>query len=109
MKLCEEIQYAQAFSFKYSKWSGTPASIKDEVDDKIKLKGCHYYKVKFSRVKKFNNKFIDTNIDVLIEKGKKKSVNWKVPYFQSVVVNGGIENIGSILKVKILSCNTNTL
>ena len=112
LKLCEEIQYAQAFSFKYSKRPGTPASIKDEVDDKIKSERLSLLQSKiFKSQKKFNNKFIDTNIDVLIEKkGKKENqLIGKSPYFQSVVVNGGIENIGSILKVKILSCNTNTL
>ena len=112
LRLCDEIKYAQAFSFKYSKRPGTPASIKEDVEENVKSERLLLLQSKLSdSQKKFNNQFLSEKIEVLVErKGKKENqLIGKSPQFQSVVLKGPTRLIGSTIFVRILSCKTNTL
>ena len=39
--LCEQVQFAQAYSFNYSSRPGTPASRKEELDEDVKKRRLH--------------------------------------------------------------------
>ena len=111
LKLCDDIKYAHAFSFKYSSRPGTPASNNQELDEKIKAERLYLLQEIITKnQKEFNESFLNTNVDVLVEKKGKRDnqLIGKSPHFQSVVLNGPIQLIGTTVKARILSHNINT-
>ena len=76
---------------------------RDEVDE--------IQKYLFSYQLNMNKSFEDKSIDVLIEnemKGQNKLFG-RNKYYNSVILRGDKNNIGKTTKVKIKSCNQNTL
>ena len=111
LKLCDEIKYAHAFSFKYSSRPGTPASNKEEVNEKVKSRRLYELQERIIENQKiFNESFLNNNVEVLIEKKGKKDnqLIGKSPHFQSIVLNGPIQLIGTTVRARILSHNINT-
>ena len=112
LNLCEQVRYAQAFSFKYSRRIGTPAAERPEVSENEKLSRLHQLQsVLTLHQKDFHRKMIGNEYPVLIERRGKETgqVVGKTPYSQPVFVKESIDKIGKILPVRIHSSHTNSL
>ena len=105
LRLVSDIEFAQAYSFKYSSRPGTPASGKVEVDEQIKSDRLESLQQLLNAQQlAFNLKKVGTVQSVLVEKhGRKQGqLVGKTPYMQAAHFCGNEQLIGSIQKVKIL-------
>jgi len=113
LDLVDQIQYIQAFSFKYSKRPGTPAAVmENQVSEKIKKERLDVLQAKlFDLQLKFNQRCVGQTFEVLFEQfGRHKGqLIGRTPYMQNVHAEAPNEMMGKIGKVKILSTTTNSL
>ena len=113
LNLVKEVNYCQAYSFKYSRRPGTPGSV---------LKGQVAENIKDERLSKlqsilneqqlnFNSRFIGKSFDVLLERiGKKDNqLVGKSPYMQAVHVKTKNYKIGDTVKIHIFRADKNSL
>ena len=114
LNLIKQINYAQAYSFKYSKRPGTPGSVFfNQVDEDIK--NSRLYEVQEllrSQQLSFNKQTINTSTKVLVlKKGKKKhQYIGRSPFNQSVYFSSKNENmIGSFIDLNITEAFQNSL
>ena len=110
--LCEQVEFAQAYSFNYSSRPGTPASRKDELDENIKKTRLHILQDLLSKQQKtFLKEQKNTQHEVLFEKvgrGIDEYVGRTENFSPVTVVNK--ENIvGEIKKVEINSVMSHSL
>ena len=105
LELIDKVIYASSYSFKYSPRIGTPASlIKDQIDDSILNKRLNkIQKVLNDQQKKFNETFLDQEVDVLFTNFGKKNNQYvgRTSFLQPVHVFSSRNLIGKILKIKI--------
>ncbi len=110
--LCNQVQYAQAYSFKYSSRPGTPASELKEVSEKSKSERLlRLQNVLIKYQKSFQKSMIGKSYPILIEKKGKEvdQVVGRSPYLQPVFLKGSTDMFGKIVSVKIKSFRTNSL
>ena len=114
LNLIKQVNYAQAYSFKYSKRPGTPGSIlHNHVNEDIK--NSRLYEVQEllrSQQLSFNTKTINSTMKVLVlKKGKKKNQYiGRSPFNQSVYFNSKNESlIGSFIDLYITEAFQNSL
>jgi len=105
LDLIDRVIFASSYSFKYSPRIGTPASlIKDQIDDSILNKRLNkIQKVLNDQQKKFNETFLDQEVDVLFTNFGKKNNQYvgRTSFLQPVHVFSSRNLIGKILKIKI--------
>jgi len=106
LSLIKQVNYAQAYSFKYSKRPGTPGSVfLNQLNEDTK--NSRLYEVQEllrSQQLSFNKKTVKSNMKVLVlKKGKKKNQYLgRSPFNQSVYFSSKNESlIGSIIDLKI--------
>ena len=113
LKLIKEVNYAQAYSFKYSRRPGTPGSImKQQISEEIKDERLSILQQLLNKQQiDFNCSFKGKELEVLLEKPGKKDgqLVGKSPYLQSIYVNSKMNKIGDLLKLKIMSTTKNSL
>lgn len=113
LNLIERVSYAQAFSFKYSRRPGTPASaIEFQVADEVKTKRLEILQALLRKQQfEFNSSLIGTIQPVLFEKKGRHSgqLIGKSPYLQSVHATANDRLLGTIANVKITSAGQNSL
>lgn len=113
MDLIKHVNYAQAYSFKYSPRPGTPASIlKNQITEEEKdARLQELQKLLIQQQTTFNQSKIGSILSVLLEKSGKYEgqLVGKSEYMQSVIVNDSNVKIGDTVKVKILSATQNSL
>ena len=113
MELVEQVQFAQAFSFKYSRRPGTPAAIhKDQISEEEKSTRLQNLQTLLrSQQRDFNNSMIGKTLPVLFEsKGRHPGqIVGKSPYLQSVFANANERLINNIIDVKINLGQLNSL
>ena len=113
LELVKNVGYAQSYSFKYSSRPGTPASILEtQVPENIKkARLSELQNLLSSQQKQFNSKFLDKEVEVLIEKcgERDNQVMGRSEHMQSVYMDQSIGNIGDIKKVKISYVGQNSL
>ena len=114
LNLIKQVNYAQAYSFKYSKRPGTPGSIlPNHVNEDIK--NSRLYEVQEllrSQQLSFNTKTINSTMKVLVlKKGKKKNQYiGRSPFNQSVYFSSKHESlIGSFIDLYITEAFQNSL
>ena len=114
LNLIKQINYAQAYSFKYSKRPGTPGSIlPNHVNEDIK--NSRLYEVQEllrSQQLSFNTNTINSTMKVLVlKKGKKKNQYLgRSPFNQSVYFSSKNQNlIGSFIDLYITEAFQNSL
>ena len=114
LNLIRQVNYAQAYSFKYSKRPGTPGSIlPNHVNEDIK--NSRLYEVQEllrSQQLSFNTKTINSTMKVLVlKKGKKKNQYiGRSPFNQSIYFNSKNESlIGSFIDLYITEAFQNSL
>ena len=110
--LCDEVGYAQAYSFKYSSRPGTPAAELEEIEEERKSERLHELQNLISlHQKDFQKRMIGNVYPVLIEKKGKEvdQVVGRSPYLQPVFIKGSTDLLGKIVAVKMKSYRTNSL
>ncbi|MDC3035812.1 tRNA (N6-isopentenyl adenosine(37)-C2)-methylthiotransferase MiaB [Candidatus Pelagibacter sp.] len=112
IKLIDEIDFINSFSFIFSSRPGTAASNLKMIDKNISLKRLETIQKKlFNNQIKMNKTLENTTVDVLVENrtDDQKNLFGRTDYMTSVLFHGNDDLIGKIVKVKILSSNQNTL
>ena len=107
MEIVRAVNYASAFSFKYSPRPGTPgAELEDQVPEEVKGERlARLQKLLGEQQQAFNRDCIGRTIDILLEKkGRHEGqLIGRSPWLQSVVVEGDLSEIGHMLTVKVAS------
>ncbi|MFD2204769.1 tRNA (N6-isopentenyl adenosine(37)-C2)-methylthiotransferase MiaB [Kiloniella antarctica] len=113
IRLITDINYAQAYSFKYSPRPGTPAAgIDAQVPEDIKSQRLAMLQELLNAQQiSFNQSMVGKNLSVLIErKGREEGqLGGRSPYMQSVFVQAPERLMGHIVEVKIESAQPNSL
>ena len=113
LKLVHDVNYCQAYSFKYSRRPGTPGSIlHGQVSEEIKTERlAELQGILNEQQLNFNRKFIGQKFDILLERNGKKDdqLVGKSPYMQAVHVIAKDHKIGDIIKTHILDADKNSL
>ena len=112
INLCEQVKFAQAYSFNYSSRPGTPASRKQALDEKLKKKRLHALQELLNgQQTDFLEKQKNRQHNVLFEKkgrGKNEYVG-RTEQFSPVTVVSKENLVGQIRRVKINSIMSHSL
>ena len=107
MEIVRAVNYASAFSFKYSARPGTPgAELEDQVPEAVKGERLsRLQELLGEQQQAFNRACTGKTIDILLEKkGRHEGqLIGRSPWLQSVVVDGDLSEIGHMLTVKVVS------
>ena len=114
LKLVRDVEYAQAYSFKYSPRPGTPAAALDGemIDEAVKSERLARLQTLLNEQQlAYNQAFVGKEIDVLLEReGKREGqLVGRSPYMQSVFVPSPSHRIGRIATVIVQEGNANSL
>jgi tRNA-2-methylthio-N6-dimethylallyladenosine synthase len=113
LELVRAVNYAQAFSFKYSSRPGTPAAgMEDHLDEAVKSDRLQRLQALIVEQQfAFNRATVGRRVEVLLERRGKKpgQLIGKSPYLQSVHVMAPGLAIGDLVEVEILSAGPNSL
>jgi tRNA-2-methylthio-N6-dimethylallyladenosine synthase len=113
MALVRDIGYAQAYSFKYSKRPGTPASAaRKQIPEDVKMARLEALQsLLIQQQQAFNRSCEGRTLSVLFEKPGRNTGQaiGRSPYLQSVHVEDASDLIGQIRDVKILGVFPNSL
>ena len=112
LRLCEEVVYAQAYSFKYSARPGTPAAERDQVDEAEKSdRLARLQEVLGSQQREFQRSQVDRVLPVLLERHGRLDgqLAGRSPYMNSVHVQAGDVLLGQIVPTRILKSEPNSL
>ena len=113
LSLVRDIGYATAFSFKYSKRPGTPAStMRKQVPDDVKAQRlAGLQKLLLDQQYKFDDEQIGKTLSVLFEKKGRwqGQIMGRTPYLQPVHVSADESLIGQVRDVAIIHRTANSL
>ncbi|NKW79248.1 tRNA (N6-isopentenyl adenosine(37)-C2)-methylthiotransferase MiaB [Ochrobactrum pecoris] len=113
MQLVRAVNYAQAYSFKYSPRPGTPgADLDGHVEEAVKDERLQRLQALLSEQQyAFQASMIGREMDVLIEKPGREAGQMvgRSPWLLPVVIDGSSDSVGDIIHVKITSTGTNSL
>jgi tRNA-2-methylthio-N6-dimethylallyladenosine synthase len=113
LDIVEAVNYAQAYSFKYSTRPGTPgAELGNQVAEDVKAERLERLQaLLFRQQQQFNQNCIGKTIDLLLEKlGREEGqLVGRSPWLQPVNVDAKASQIGDIVKVRITGAGTNSL
>jgi tRNA-2-methylthio-N6-dimethylallyladenosine synthase len=113
MRLIDEVGFASAFSFKYSRRPGTPGSAMiDQIPEAAKSARLAALQALISRqARAFNLSKVGITVPVLFaEAGRKPGqIVGKTPWLQSVYVEGNARLIGRIVDVRLTEGHANSL
>ncbi len=112
LSLVREVNYAQAFSFKYSPRPGTPAAAMKQLPDEVKSARLQILQALLSdQQDAFNRACENRIVPVLFEKPGKKpgQAVGRSPWLQPVHVDGAASFIGEIRDVRIAGVLPNSL
>jgi tRNA-2-methylthio-N6-dimethylallyladenosine synthase len=113
LQLVRDVNYAGAFSFKYSPRPGTPAALRDDqIPEKIKNERlARLQALLTSQQAAFNQSCVGQTLTVLLEKPGRQSgqLIGRSPYLQSVHLDAPVHLIGSFVSAQILSVGPNSL
>ncbi|MER8971090.1 tRNA (N6-isopentenyl adenosine(37)-C2)-methylthiotransferase MiaB [Mesorhizobium sp. M0800] len=113
MQLVEDVNYASAFSFKYSSRPGTPgAEMGDHVPEAVKDERLQRLQALLLKQQQdFGTSLIGRTIDTLIEKPGRQAGQkvGRSPWLQPVIVDEKAGEIGDIIQVRITKTGYNSL
>lgn len=113
LSLVREVQYAQAYSFKYSPRHGTPAALMDrQIPEEIKAERlARLQELLNAQQQAFNDLSVGKIMPVLLDRQGKKEGQFlgKTPYLQSVYVEAAPRLFGQCVDVKIEKAFANSL
>jgi tRNA-2-methylthio-N6-dimethylallyladenosine synthase len=113
LDVVREVNYASAFSFKYSERPGTPAAERDDqVDEDVKAERLARLQALLNtQLQAFNTSCVGKTLPVLIEKKGRNpgQMIGRSPYLQSVHADIPEEKVGEVLPLHITRTMTNSL
>jgi tRNA-2-methylthio-N6-dimethylallyladenosine synthase len=113
LRLVEQVNYAQAYSFKYSTRPGTPgADLLDQVPEEVKAERLERLQALLLKQQaEFAKSCVGKVIDLLLEKPGRMpgQVIGRSPWLQSVNVDAKTSQIGDIIQVRIIGTGPNSL
>jgi tRNA-2-methylthio-N6-dimethylallyladenosine synthase len=113
MRVVETVQFAQAYSFKYSARPGTPAADhKLQIDEEVKANRlARLQELLTAQQAAFNRSKAGRVLDVLWEApGRKEGqISGRSPYLQAVHAVGDLALLGRITPVEIVNAGQNSL
>lgn len=113
LDVIKQVDYIQAFSFKYSRRAGTPAAVmNNQVEEKIKKNRLDILQnLVFSMQLKFNKECVGKVMPVLFEtKGRHAGqIIGRTPYMQNLHAELGKENLNKIINIEVTEATTNSL
>ncbi len=112
LSLVEAVEYASAYSFKYSPRPGTPAAEMSQVPEDEKSERLQRLQALISKQQAaFNSRMRGLTVDVLFEKPGKHpgQIVGRSPWLQAVQVDAPREMIGTIAPVTIEAIGANSL
>ena len=113
MEMVRRVEYAQAYSFKYSPRPGTPAADMDaQVPEAAKAdRLARLQELLTAQQRAFNEAQIGRILPVLLEKNGRREgqLGGRSPYLQPVHVESGEHQLGEIVAVRIESSSANSL
>ena len=116
LRLVTEVNYAQAYSFKYSPRPGTPAASEPQVPEAVKAERlAMLQELLNAQQAAFNQATVGRSLPVLFERAGRKAgqLVGRSPYMQSVHVTlpaaAGRDLLGRILPVRIEAAHPNSL
>ena len=112
LSLINDIEYGQAFSFKYSTRPGTPAAERDQVPEEVKTARLHELQELIKKQQKsIQDKMIDRKVQVLFERRGRfeNQLVGKSEYLHAVNVTDPTISVGELKQVHITKSNANSL
>jgi len=113
MRLVDEVGFASAFSFKYSRRPGTPGSaMPDQVPENVKAARLAALQALLGQqARDFNPSKVGATVQVLFaEPGRKPGqIIGKTPWLQSVYADGPARLIGRVVDVRLVDGHANSL
>ncbi len=113
MQLVRDVDYAQAFSFKYSPRPGTPgADLGSHVVESVKDERLQLLQtLLFKQQRDFAASLVGRELDILVEKpGREPGQRvGRSPWLQPVIVDETAGEIGDIVRVRITKAGSNSL
>ena len=112
ISLIKNIEYGQAFSFKYSTRPGTPAAERDQISEEVKTARLHKLQDLIKKQQKnIQDKMIGRKVHVLFErKGRfDNQLVGKSEYLHAVNVTDPTISVGELKQVHIDKSNPNSL
>ncbi|MEM9331492.1 MAG: tRNA (N6-isopentenyl adenosine(37)-C2)-methylthiotransferase MiaB [Pseudomonadota bacterium] len=113
MNVVKAVNYASAFSFKYSTRPGTPgADLKDQIPEEVKSERLQRLQALLSQQQeRFNEACVGKRVDILLEKKGRKSgqLIGRSPWLQSVIVDDSLGKPGDLVHVEISGSGPNSL
>jgi len=113
LNVIEAVQYASAFSFKYSERPGTPgADMENQVPEEVKSERLQrLQELLNAQQEAFNQSCVGKQIDILLEKPGRKDgqLIGRSPWLQSVVVDSSLGNPGDMVHVEVTQAAPNSL
>jgi tRNA-2-methylthio-N6-dimethylallyladenosine synthase len=112
LKLVREVDYAQAYSFKYSSRPGTPAAaMANQIDEAVKTARLEaMQQLLFAHQRAFNESLIGKTLPVLFEVMRSGTgLHGRTPYMQAVHLADGMAPAGKISQVHITAAGFNSL
>lgn len=105
LDLVKQVGYGQCYSFKYSPRPGTPAAVKNQVPEEVKIERLAILQAEINRQQfEYNKASVGKVLPVLFDRDAKydNQILGKTPYMQSVHVEKvGQDLFGKICNVKI--------
>lgn len=113
MNLVRQVNYAQAYSFKYSTRPGTPgADLPEQVDEDVKTERlARLQALLLEQQQAFMQSLVGQQMDVLLEKPGRMpgQLIGRSPWLQSVNLDAKSSQIGDIIQVRITAAGPNSL
>jgi len=113
MRLIDQVGFASAFSFKYSRRPGTPgAALPDQIPESLKSARLAALQALLGQqARAFNASKVGATVPVLFaETGRKPGqIVGKTPWLQSVYAEGNARLIGHIVDVRLIEGHANSL
>jgi tRNA-2-methylthio-N6-dimethylallyladenosine synthase len=113
MQLIDQVGFASAFSFKYSRRPGTPgAALPDQIPESVKSARLAALQALLGQqARAFNASKVGATVPVLFaETGRKPGqIVGKTPWLQSVYAEGNPRLIGHIVDVRLIEGHANSL
>jgi tRNA-2-methylthio-N6-dimethylallyladenosine synthase len=113
MRLVQQVGFASAFSFKYSRRPGTPGAAMDaQVPEAVKSARLHALQALLTeQARAFNASKVGQTVPVLFAEAGRKAgqLIGKTPWLQSVHADGPVRLIGSIVEARVTAGHANSL
>jgi tRNA-2-methylthio-N6-dimethylallyladenosine synthase len=112
LDLVRAVNFAQAYSFKYSPRPGTPAAVAEQVPDALKVERLARLKALLDeQQRKFNQACLGSTLEVLFEKPGRfeGQLVGRSPYLQPVAAMAPARMIGTVVPVRIVKVTSKNM